>query len=78
MKPIKYYQIVTPGVDGVLRPFDVSQFGEGDGLFSTQEEAERFIEETFDDAQEVGSFPPSYKKDLGLSVLPVWLVRFKK
>jgi hypothetical protein len=77
MKPVKYYQIVTPDPIGVLRPLEVNQFGEVDSFFSTQREAEQFIEDHFDDHQEVGSSPPSERVDIVLSIVPVYLCRFK-
>jgi hypothetical protein len=78
MKPIKYYQIVTPDAQGILRPFETNQFGEPDGFFKTQFAAQEFIEEHFLDAQETGSNPPIDKTDIVLSIIPVWLCRFKK
>lgn len=77
MKPVKYYQIMTPDPQGILRPFEVNQFGETDSFFKTQFEAQEFIEEHFLDAQEVGSNPPIDQTDVVLVVLPVFLCRFK-
>ena len=78
MTPRKYFQIVTPDVNGVLRPFEVQQYGETESVFNTMDEAEQFINEHFDDYQEIGSDPRVERKDLVLSVIPVWMVRFKK
>jgi hypothetical protein len=77
MKPIKYYQIVTPDENGVLRPFEVNQFNETEDLFR-EGEAETFIEEHFLDRQETGSHPPIDQTDLVLAIIPVYKVRFKK
>jgi hypothetical protein len=33
---------------------------------------------TFDDSQQVGEFPAREKTDLALTILPIYLVRFKK
>lgn len=76
MKPNRYYQIVSPDSHGILRPFEVNQFGET-GFFETYEQAEQFIEEHFKDAQDVGSVPVIDKTEIVLSIIPVYLCRFK-
>lgn len=78
MKPVKYYQILTPDPNGVFRPFEVNQFSETDSFFESEQQAQEFIEEHFLDAQEIGSDPPIDKTELVLTVVPVWLLRFKK
>jgi len=75
MEPKKYFQIQTPGTDGVLRPLEVNQYGESDSFFDTEEEAELFIRQTFADAQSP-EMNPDDKTDLVLIVLPVFCVRF--
>jgi hypothetical protein len=78
MKPVKYYQIVTPDTNGVLRPFEINQFGEVDSFFKTSYEAEEFIKNNFLDAQETGSNPPINQVDVVLSIMPVFLCRYKQ
>ena len=78
MKPIKYYQIVTPDANGIMRPFEVDQFGVTDPFFKTMFEADEWICEHLEDAQEIGSNPPEDKVEVILSVIPVYLCRYKK
>lgn len=77
MKPVKYFQIVSFDKEGVMKPLEVNQFGHSSGLFDSENEAEQFINEEFLDSQEIGSYPPIDKVDLVISVIPIYLVRFK-
>lgn len=74
--PVKYFQICTPGVDGVLRPLEINQYGETDSFFATEDEVEKFIHEHFWDAQD--DERPDDKTDIVLVILPLYLCRFKK
>lgn len=76
MTPIKYYQILTPDNKGVIRPFEVNQFGESDPFFASQSDAENFIKENFLNAQ-TPMLEPADRVDLVLIVCPIFLVRFK-
>jgi hypothetical protein len=73
-KPIKYYQIMTPATNGILRPFEVNQFGEVDSFFESEGQAEQFIADHFLDAQQ----EDGEKKELVLIILPVFICQFKK
>lgn len=72
--PVKYFQIMTPGINGVLRPFEVNQFGETESFFYSEAEAEKFIAKHFADAQQPGEVE---KKELVLIIMPVFLCRFR-
>jgi hypothetical protein len=78
MEPVKYYQIMTPDNDGVLRPFETIQFPGGRSFYDTQEDAEEFIKTNLLDAQEIGSNPPIDHTDVVLIILPIFKCRFKR
>jgi hypothetical protein len=77
MKPIKYYQIMTPDNNGVLRPFETVQFPGGLSFYESEQDAEEFIKANFLDAQEVGSVPPIDHTDVVFIILPLFKCRFK-
>lgn len=70
--PQKYYQICTVREDGTFGLFETHQFGDK-GWFTTQEEAEEFINEYFwdhDPPQEKGGYDT-------LVILPIYTVKLK-
>jgi hypothetical protein len=73
-KPVKYFQILTPDSKGILKPFEVNQFGETDSFFKTESDAEKFIIENFKDAQSDGID----KTEAVLIVMPVFLIQYKR
>lgn len=73
-KPEKWFRICQI-FEGKISLFETHQFGDPNNWYQTEVEAEKFIQEHFDDAQD-GINPTNV--EMILLVLPVYAIKFRR